>query len=87
MTLPAGLPPADKLVLLSGNCIASASMAIGWPILASRLLARSASQAEGFAWSLGVASTSLAIGAGLYAIMWLCWPITAGRKNVRSKTA
>lgn len=52
------------------------------PPLVSQLLRLSTSPAQGFAWSLTTASTALLIGAVLYLIMWLCWPI-----NIRSSKA
>jgi fucose permease len=52
------------------------------PPLVSHLLRQSTDPAQGFAWSLTIASTALLIGAVLYLIMWLCWPI-----NIRSNKA
>lgn len=49
---------------------------IAGPPFAAHLLATSTSQAEGFARALGTASTALLIGAILYLVMRLCWPIT-----------
>ncbi|HVJ44159.1 MAG TPA: YbfB/YjiJ family MFS transporter [Dongiaceae bacterium] len=54
---------------------------IAGPPLAAHLLATSTSQAEGFAWSLGSASTALLIGAILYLIMRLCWPLHKGSEK------
>ncbi|HVI92054.1 MAG TPA: YbfB/YjiJ family MFS transporter [Dongiaceae bacterium] len=48
---------------------------IAGPPLAAHLLAISGSPAEGFARALGTASATLVVGAGLYLIMRLCWPI------------
>ena len=48
---------------------------IAGPPLVSLLLAHSGNPAQGFAWSLGVASSSLLLGAGLYLIMRLTWPL------------
>jgi MFS family permease len=45
------------------------------PPLAAHLLAISASPAAGFAKSLGTGSAALLVGAGLYLVMRLCWPI------------
>lgn len=54
---------------------------IAGPPLAAHLLATGASQAAGFAHALGTASTALAIGAGLYLVMRLCWPINKRSEN------
>jgi MFS family permease len=45
------------------------------PPLAAYLLSISAGPAQGFARALGTASAMLVIGAGLYLVMRLCWPI------------
>jgi hypothetical protein len=48
---------------------------IAGPPLVSLLLAHSSSHAQGFAWSLSIASASLLIGAVLFGILRLAWPI------------
>jgi len=46
---------------------------IAGPPMAAGLLARAGSQAQGFDWALGVAGSSLLVGAGLYAVMAWRW--------------
>lgn len=48
---------------------------IAGPPLVALLLTHSTSPAQGFAWSLSIASTSLLIGAVLFGILRLVWPI------------
>src|SRR5262249_12557991 len=48
---------------------------IAGPPLAAHLLAISATPGQGFAIALGTASGALVIGAGLYLVMRLRWPI------------
>jgi MFS family permease len=47
---------------------------IAGPPLTAALLARLPSRAEGFGWSLGIASGALAAGACLYVLMYFLWP-------------
>jgi len=47
---------------------------IAGPPLTAALLARMSSRAEGFGWSLGIASAALAIGGCLYVLMYIVWP-------------
>ncbi len=47
---------------------------IAGPPLTATLLARMPSRAEGFGWSLGIASAALAVGACLYVMMYFVWP-------------
>ena len=47
---------------------------IAGPPLTAALLARLPSRAEGFGWSLGIASAALAAGACLYVLMYFLWP-------------
>jgi MFS family permease len=47
---------------------------IAGPPLTAALLARLPSRAEGFGWSLGIASAALATGACLYILMYFLWP-------------
>jgi MFS family permease len=49
---------------------------IAGPPLVAVLLAHAGNTAQGFAWSLGTASSSLLLGAVLYLIMRLTWPLT-----------
>jgi len=39
------------------------------------------SRAEGFGWSLGIASAALAAGAFLYILMYFVWPQKTLRKQ------
>jgi MFS family permease len=50
---------------------------IAGPPLVAVLLAHAGNTARGFAWSLGTASSSLLLGAVLYLIMRLTWPLTS----------
>jgi MFS family permease len=55
---------------------------IAGPPLVALLLAHASNTAQGFAWSLGTAASSLLLGAVLYLIMRLTWPLPS-----RSKTS
>ncbi|WP_044432838.1 YbfB/YjiJ family MFS transporter [Skermanella aerolata] len=52
---------------------------IAGPPLTAALLARLPSRAEGFGWSLGIASAALAAGACLYVVMYVVWPRRTAR--------
>ncbi len=52
---------------------------IAGPPLTAVLLARLPSRAEGFGWSLGIASAALAAGACLYVVMYVVWPRRTAR--------
>lgn len=54
---------------------------IAGPPLTLALLARMPSRAEGFGWSLGIASAALAAGAFLYILMYFVWPQQTSRKQ------
>ena len=58
---------------------------IAGPPLTAMLLARMSSRAEGFAWSLGIASAALAVGACLYVMMYFVWPQQT-RQKANQKT-
>lgn len=52
---------------------------IAGPPLVSTVLRHAASNKEGFAWSLEIASLSLGCGAALYLFMKIMWPIAEGK--------
>ena len=54
---------------------------IAGPPLTAALLARMPSRAEGFGWSLGIASAALAAGAFLYILMYFVWPQQTPRQT------
>jgi MFS family permease len=54
---------------------------IAGPPLTAALLARMPSRAEGFGWSLGIASAALATGAFLYVLMYFVWPQQTPRQT------
>ena len=54
---------------------------IAGPPLTAALLAWMPSRAEGFGWSLGIASAALAAGAILYILMYFVWPQQTSRKQ------
>jgi MFS family permease len=59
---------------------------IAGPPLTAALLARLPSRAEGFGWSLGIASAALAIGACLYILMYFVWPQQTSQKTSRKQS-
>ena len=54
---------------------------IAGPPLTATLLAHMPSRAEGFGWSLGIASAALAAGAFLYVLMYFVWPQQTPRQT------
>jgi MFS family permease len=56
------------------------------PPLTAALLARTQSRAEGFGWSLGIASAALAAGACLYLLMYFVWPQKTKRTSPENRT-
>jgi MFS family permease len=59
---------------------------IAGPPLTAALLARMPSRAEGFGWSLGIASAALAAGAFLYILMYFVWPQQTPRQTSRKQS-
>jgi MFS family permease len=59
---------------------------IAGPPLTAALLARMSSRAEGFGWSLGIASAALAIGGCLYVLMYFVWPQQTPQQTLRKQS-